>query len=113
MTEPELETLITKEVFGADYEKEMEIWVYLEIFKRDNPHLAGISDLWNHVNGERPAFSESRWLKETQKSKIAKADKEVLNFRKNVVIDLILNTYGAHSVRGAAARLGDVEMLWQ
>lgn len=101
MTEIELEWMITREVHGADYDKEMEIWTYLEIFKRNNPHLAGISDLWDLVGGEeRKIFSKIRWIKERNESIHSKSAGDTLRIHKNIVIELIMNTYGTHSGLG-------------
>ncbi len=112
LIEPELESIIRKEVNDADCVKEMEIWTYLEIFNRDNPHLAGIGKWWYLVDGSRFIFSEDRLVRTTKKPHITKKQKEDLTFNKNVIIELIMNTYGAYSRKGAAFKLGNYsEML--
>lgn len=104
LTEIELERVITQEIYDADYDKEMQIWTYLEMFKRDNPHLAGISEYWNWVGGKRiTIFTEDRWTQRGRFRSVTKCDKDTLRTNKNIVIELIMNTYGVHSRLGAEA----------
>lgn len=109
LIDKEMQAEIRKRVYDLDMAGAEETWVYLECFKRDNPHLLyehwGLSH-WESVGKVRFSITEEEFLVGKKRLHLTNEEKKVLAMSRGQVVTLLMNTYGRYSEMEAIRKAG-------
>lgn len=99
LTDEKLQRALTLEICSATEDDFERIWLRIENFKRECPHLLYNYPMsyWQDVGKMRYWFTEDLYKQRFGRKKLTKSDLETIRMERGCTITLLMNTYGVHS----------------
>ncbi len=100
LCDKELEKEVREKLYALDTAGAEETWDYLELFKRDKPHLLSLhssTSFWHLVGVERYPLTLEEFEVISKRKNLSKEDEKCFNLSIGRVVTLLMNTYGKYS----------------